>query len=255
MTLKQWINKAVTRAASNAGYEILPQWKFDRQPLVRHLQKLFLLHKIDCVFDVGGNLGQYRDLLRQDVGFKGWILSFEPVTKYISILQERAKHDAHWRIFDYALGSTEQTSTIHVTKSPGLNSFLSPRTDIVDGFWQDNSITHDETVKIHRLDTIYPGLKTQLQFESVYLKIDTQGYDLEVIKGASEVMRDIRSMQTEASLLPLYEGMPTHDAVRTCLANHGFDISGMYSVSIDDQMRLIEYDCILINSKYRQKYN
>lgn len=248
--MKSWIKNKVVRCAASAGYELIPKWKFDRQPLVRHLQRLFDLQRIDCVLDVGGNLGQYHDLLREDVGFNGWILSFEPVAKYIAILQDRARSDPRWRIFNYALGSADQTSIIHVTKSPGLNSFLAPRTDAVKGFWHDDSVTHDETVRIRRLDDVYADLRSEFKIEAAYLKLDTQGYDLEVIKGAQEVLPQMRALQTEASVLPLYEGMPSDESTRGHLAARGFHISGMYPVSSDDHLRLIEYDCILINSRF-----
>jgi FkbM family methyltransferase len=245
VVVNEWIKRSVARAASGMGYEVIPKWRFDRQPLARHLRKLFQRQKIDCVVDVGGNLGQFRDLLRHEVGFDGWILTYEPVAKYISHLRDRAAGDASWRIYPYALGSEKQEALIHVTHSPGLNSFLAPRTDDLD-FWKREAVVAQERVSINRLDDVFPPLQRELGICSPFLKLDTQGFDLEVVKGAAGVLQFFNAIQTEASVIPIYHGMPTHLETLTDLSSRGYQLSGMFPVTHDDELRLVEYDCVLV---------
>lgn len=220
----------------------------DKQPLARHLAALFSAHRIDCVFDVGGNAGQYRDLLRNDVGFDGWIFSFEPVSKYVEILKTRSLHDSKWLIHDYALGGHEHTASINVTRSPGLNSFLKPASSGVDGYWTEGEVVETQDVRIARLDDIFTGLQQAHQFHNPYLKLDTQGFDLEVLKGGMNSLAAFNALQTEASVKPIYEGMPRYTEMLKFGEDMGYALSGMFPVTHDDALRLIEFDCVMLNT-------
>ena len=132
--LKRTLKPTIVELLRRRGYDLTPEWKLASRPLVRHLKMLLERYHVDCVLDVGGNLGQYRDTIREDVKFSGPIVSFEPVGRYAEVLVERAKSDPNWQICRYALGSAPGRTEIHVTQSPGLNSFLAPRRDIVEAF-------------------------------------------------------------------------------------------------------------------------
>lgn len=247
MKVRKLVADSVARLARAGSYEITPHWKLDRQPLVRHLRALFQYYRVDCVFDVGANKGQYRDLLRDDVGFDGWIFSFEPVSRYIEILNGRAGADPRWKIFDFALGSTDTEQAINVTRSPGLNSFLEQRGDMVREFWTEDSIEGTEQVRIRTLDGLFEGLRREYGFLAPYLKMDTQGFDLEVVAGARHSLPAVVGLQAEASIRPIYQGMPDYRASIKCLEEAGFDLSGMFEVSHDEGLRMIEFDCVMVN--------
>src|SRR4051812_29158750 len=95
--LKSRILQGFVNAARSRGYELIPYWKMEAQPLARDLRKLFDIYQVDCVFDVGGNLGQFHDFIREDVGYGGTIITFEPVAKYIAHLQARAACEPNWQ--------------------------------------------------------------------------------------------------------------------------------------------------------------
>ena len=250
MSLKSHFKKSIVDLARLRGYELIPAWSLDKQPLVRHLKALLEKYRIDCVLDVGGNMGQYHDLIRDDVGFVGTIVSFEPVSKYVSILRDKARADPAWKICDYALGCKDEIATINVTKSPGLNSFLAPRTDVLPNFWNDDSISGTESVRVRMLDSVFEELRRELRFQAPYLKLDTQGFDLEALRGSAQALTQVRALQTEASVRPLYAGMPDHLEVLKYTESIGFELSGMFSVSHDDAMRLIEFDCVMVNKHF-----
>jgi len=81
----------------------------------------------------------------------------------------------------------------------------------------------------------------------VLLKIDTQGYDLEVLKGARQSLSSISAVQTELACQKIYRGMPGYIDVLKVLDRHGFQLSGVFPVSADTALRIIEADCVLIN--------
>jgi FkbM family methyltransferase len=248
--VKKFLKSAAIATTRRLGYELTPEWKVDQRPLVRHLRALFASYEIDCIFDVGGNLGQFHDLLRVDIGFKSTILTFEPVSAYIDHLRKKARSDPHWYIFPYALGASNCEAKINVTKSPGLNSFLDPRSDVVKDFWSSDSISGVENVQIRTLDTTLPQVSSKHQFSRPYLKLDTQGFDLEVLRGAAVSLHSMIALQTEASVLPIYEAMPTYEETFRYLRAAGFDLSGMFPVTLDDSMRLLEFDCVAVNKRF-----
>lgn len=250
MSLKDVVRKTIVEAAKKKGYEVVPSWKVEQVPLANHLRKVFAHNDIEVVLDVGANMGQYHDFLRDDVGFKGQILSFEPVRKYSELLKSRLAEDSQWQIYDFALGSEEGEALINVTQSPGLNSFLPARTDVVDGFWSDGAVVAVEKARIRTLDDVLSEGGIDCAVSNVYLKLDTQGFDLEVIKGASRSLPKLRALQTEASIRPIYAGMPTFLETVATMTENFFDLSGMFPVTHDDDFRLIELDFVFVNNLF-----
>ena len=208
MALKSRLKRHVVKFARRHRYELTPAWRLEAQPLANHLRKLLSQYEIDCVLDVGGNLGQFRDVRRTDLEWQGLILSFEPVRQYVDHLRMRCAAESKWYILDYALGSQTGAATINVTRSPGLNSILSARTDAVPGFWSSESATSTETITVQTLDSVLDDLREKHGFSLPYLKIDTQGFDLEVLKGATKVLENIPALQTEASVKSIYIDRP-----------------------------------------------
>jgi FkbM family methyltransferase len=246
--LKRLIIDRLGTLARTRSYHLIPEWSMEKQPLVRHLSALFARHGIDCVFDVGGNLGQYRDLLRDDVKFEGWIFSFEPVKKYADILKDRSLTDPKWKIHDFALGSHEHIASINVTKSPGLNSFLNPDLSGNEGYWTEGEIIETQDARVARLDDVFGTLQREYRFLNPYLKLDTQGFDLEVLKGGMQSLPVFKALQTEASVKPIYEGMPRYAETLKFGEEIGYELSGMFPVTHDDALRLVEFDCVMLNT-------
>lgn len=239
MPLKIRLINYVKRVARSRGYDITPLWQLEARPLVLHLRTLFKTYGIDCILDVGANLGQFYDLLRAEVDFQGPVLSFEPVRRYAEGLKARAAREPNWTVFDFALGCANESAAINVTSSPGLSSFLLPI--------QEDLVTHTEVVQIKTVDSIFEGLARDHNIHAPYLKLDTQGFDLEVMKGATNSIRQFRALQTEASVRPGYGGMPTYLQTIEHLSQVGFEISAMFPVWHDKALRLVEFDLVVTN--------
>jgi len=247
--LKRLIRCALVGAFAHRGYELVPSWEIRDLPLVRHLRELFDLYNIDCVLDVGGNKGQFAKLLRQRVGFRGRIVTFEPVSAYVELLKRKSKDDELWTIVECALGRKPGEATINVTRSPGLNSFLAPSSRALEGFWTADAMIGTEVVAIRTLDEVLVEEGLRCDRDHVYLKLDTQGFDLEVLGGAANSLPYIKAMQTEASVLAIYEGMPTYADTIDAINRAGFELSGIFPVTHDQSLRLVEFDCVAVNSR------
>ena len=85
--------------------------------LSRHLPTvadLLRQRRIDVVFDVGANVGQYGSELR-DWGYRGRIVSFEPLAAAYADLAQRAARDGAWVAHPFALGASETSADLHVS--------------------------------------------------------------------------------------------------------------------------------------------
>lgn len=215
--------------------------------LVLHLKRLLRTQSVDCVFDVGANRGQFHDLLRTEVGFGGWVVSFEPIPELCGELQARSQSDPRWRVLNYALGATTGLADLKVAELTDLSSFLPFQKGDGLAFPASTAVSRIQNVEVRRLDELFGGVAAELGFGRPYLKMDTQGFDLEVIKGAGNVVRRFVGLQSEMSVIPLYEGMPSYRESLRAFEAVGFELSGMFPVTIDKIMRLVEFDCVMIN--------
>ena len=223
------------------GYDLVKLSRMPYRDIQAHLLELFRQLDINCVLDVGANMGQYATGLRK-AGYAGHILSFEPVRECFDALSRH--QDERWHIFNYALGSSDQVLDMHITHKNVFSSFLQPNRYSTERFLQSASVIKTERVVVQRLDDIFSGI-VPIAEPHVFLKLDTQGYDLEVLKGARQVMPFIHGLQSEISCKAIYSGMPTHLEALKFIDEIGYEITDIYPLAHDKQdMSLLEFDCI-----------
>jgi hypothetical protein len=128
-----------------------------------------------------------------------------------------------------------------------LSSFLEPDHSNTNLFSSYNRVHHRQFVSIKTIDSIIEELKTKHQVKNIFIKLDTQGYDFQAILGAERTLTVALAVQIELSVQPIYSKMPTYYDVLKEMHERGYDLSGMFPTSQDSLLRLIEFDCILIN--------
>ena len=173
------IKGLIGRIAARWGYVMVPKWRFELLPLAMRLRQIFEHYRVETVIDVGANEGQYRDFLRHHVGFDGRIESFEPTPDLATRLRKKAASDRDWTIHSFALGSHEGTMELNLMRAPALNSFRPPALDPV---LEGNVVVGTVSVPMRTLDSVFAD---RGKLGQTYLKLDTQGYDLEVLRGGS----------------------------------------------------------------------
>ncbi len=240
------LSKLHNKIAGLFGYELIRRKKVGHMVAGSHLQLLLDKLQIDHVIDVGANHGQYAEELRER-GYNGYILSFEPVNTNYQVLLDKSRHDDKWKVYHCALGSQSGSMMINVTRSTAFASFYKPNDYSMDRFGEKNvEVDYNENVQVKRLDEIYSGWIKQTERPRVFLKMDTQGYDLEVFKGVGNILSDILGLQSEVSVVQLYDGMPDYLESLNAFQKKGFELTGLYPVSRDhDSLAVIECDCIM----------
>lgn len=199
---------------------------------------------ITCVLDVGANVGQFAAGLRRS-GYQGRIVSFEPLSDLAERLRQRASEDPDWLVFGCALG--EQEGTAEINARPGTMSSLLPSSEFGRGWSANLEDTQTETISVSRLDAVFDKATEGIDSPRVYLKMDTQGFDLPTFAGAGERVADILALQSEVACVPIYDGMPRLPEMLSVYEGAGFEIAGMYPVNIHRRtLRVIEFDMIMV---------
>ncbi len=248
--MERWGKKFLEKIFLKTGLKVVPSWRWKTLPLATHTRELLTRITCDCVFDVGANRGQYGRFLRRHVGYDGPIFSFEPVRDLYDTLLNQTKKDPLWKVFPFALGASPGEQAIHITAEDTMNSFLPPVSSgiaLVDAI---NVKVRSDIVPIRTVDEILE-MEEMASFSSIFLKMDTQGFDGEVLKGAMRSLPRIGALQSEVSCIPIYENMTDWLTSLKTFDEQGFSVTGMFPVNRDENLRVIEFDCLALNRRHR----
>jgi FkbM family methyltransferase len=238
------IKRRIRNCIHSLGYDIINREFSASVLLPEHLGRLLKRLRIDCVLDVGAHLGEYHNLLRR-IGYRGRVISFEPNPDALAILTAASASDPQWTVHGCALGDLDGQIPFHITRSSSLISFLTPDGPAAREFGDDSKVARTELVPIRRLDTFFADHAQELPEARLYLKMDTQGYDLNVLRGVASNIHRVAGLQSELSLKPIYSEMPDYLQVLFETARLGFEVTGVFPVTRDRAGSLIEVDCVM----------
>lgn len=242
------LRKKLKSCLRACGYE-LRRWPECRTDVFGHLAQIVQRYDIDCVIDVGANRGQFATGLRE-VGYRGEIISFEPVSSCFEKLSETAAGDEHWQVHQLALGEKDETAEIQVYTGRELSSFLAPNEFFFELFGRKSEPVGVEKVEVRRLDGIIESLIPRFEQKKIFLKLDTQGYDLRVLEGVGSCITEFVGIMSELTISGIYkDSIPFSEAIAQ-LQKDSFEISGLFPVQHDRHLRLLEFDCLLLNPKF-----
>lgn len=213
-----------------------------------HLQEVMTRLKVDCVFDVGANVGQYAQMLRRHVGYAGQIISFEPLPAAAAAARAAAASDPLWTVEELALGRAGKDNLLKVMRNTSFSSFASPLRDQEHLFGQQNTVAKSVEVNTESLDKAYSRLKDEYGFTRPFLKLDTQGWDVTVFMSGLSVSRNFVGLQSELSFESIYEGVPDYRQALDTYSQNGFHLGALVPNTAGHFPRLIEMDAIMVRS-------
>ena len=228
----------LSRAHENALYDTLSS---------EHVVTALHHYRGNCVLDVGANKGQYATRLRA-AGYTGWIVSFEPVAADFEILAQKAAQDPRWTVHQIGLG--RESGEIAMNVVPGTLSSVLSATEFGAERYEQLQHASAQQVQVRRLDEVWGAVTGHVPDCRPYLKLDTQGFDLEAFAGLGKRVEELVGMQSEVALIKIYEGMPTMTEALAVYEAAGFEVSGMFPVSRERRTgRVLEFDCLMIREK------
>ena len=186
---------------------------------------------------MGANRGQFAHHLRQ-IGFTGHIVSFEPLPSEFALLSQSFKTDTRWRGLQLALG--EHDGSVEINYIPD-SSVMSSMLDLV----HPPPNLQRLPIEVRRLDGLFPQLVTGLDNPRVLLKLDTQGYDLQVFRGAQGCLDQSTGLYAELTVTRNYEQAPDyHEALET-YERAGYDLMGLSVNSLSPTGGVHEFNCLM----------
>lgn len=238
----------VKKLVRSLGYDLIPRKKAKAHnaQLVAVLQH----HRIDMVLDVGANVGQYGQRLR-DWGYQGRIVSFEPLSEAHAQLSERTDGDPNWSIAPrMAIGADDGEVDIEVSAESDMSSIL-PQNATLKEISPSSKVQKTERVDVRRLDSVVSDFVGTN--DRIFLKIDTQGFEKEVLNGAKTLIPHLIGIQLEMSLMPLYKGASDYRSMVERLASEDFELHLVLPGYFERKLaRQLEIDGVFIK---RQKPN
>ncbi len=157
---------------------------------------------VDFVIDIGANTGQFAESL-YDFGYTGQVVSFEPVGAVHQHLQKRSESYPNWTVAERcAIGDQDGETEINVSNDTVFSSVL----EIEDSYVSHNpksKIVAKEKINLYKIDTILPKY-LPAKNSGILLKIDTQGFEKEVLDGAPATLAKAKGLKIEIPLYPIY---------------------------------------------------
>lgn len=236
-----WLSSLLKSAARSLGVE-LRRYDVAASEVARFHHLLKAKH-VDLVVDVGANEGQYGKSLLKG-GYRGSILSIEPLSEAYDRLTRATQASPSWQVAPRtAVGDVDGTVEMNVAGNSVSSSIL-PMLDSHAKAAPSSRYRATESVQIIRLDSLsHPMLHKS---RSTFLKVDAQGYEMHVLRGASSLLEKVVGLQIELSLLPLYEGQRTYLQVLEWLSQRGFGLWGLLPGFVDRSSgRLMQFDGVL----------
>jgi FkbM family methyltransferase len=242
--MRRFLSRALKRVLRLAGRELVvtdPLWN-----MLARRRLLMLRERISLVLDVGANDGQFACELRAD-GYKGRIVSFEPLALHFGRLCKVAEGSPPWQPMQIALGAAEGKATINVAGNAGSHSILPMLPRHIQAS-PDAAYVGAEEIVVRKLDALFPSLCRQ--GDAVLLKIDTQGYEMSVLAGGEEALPRIALIQLELSFVELYEKAPLYDEVMKHLTSRGYRLAALFPGTSDrSSWELLQCDGLFLRSQ------
>jgi FkbM family methyltransferase len=236
------LHRLVELAKNNLGLLVIPEWRAIRLVEERHLRRLFRHLDVDCVFDVGANIGQYAHMVRRHAGFTGQLISFEPNPAVIDRLRKEAAGDSRWQVEQIALGSSPGSAEFHAYSETEYSSFRKIGSSQHAPVVESRSVS----VEVQTVASYLESARRRWNFKRPFLKLDTQGFDLEIAKGAGASLREFVGLQSEIAFQTIYDGAPDWQTALRFYESSGFVLSRLVPIHELHFPQLVEMDAIMV---------
>lgn len=206
-----------------------PYWRPLLLGTAAAVEHLAVLHRVQVatLLDVGANTGQFSMLVRH-MHPGAQIVAFEPLADAAERFERVVTGNAV-TLHRMALGAAREERELHVTSPPDSSSLLAPG----EGQFQAYGVRSTGTcpITVVPLAAVVPADDLP---RPVFLKIDVQGGELDVLKGAGDVLDVIDWIYLEVSFVVLYSNQPLAGDIVAYLVNRGFELRGVFNQSITE---------------------
>jgi FkbM family methyltransferase len=233
------VNKMVKNIFRSVGLHLT---KMEDWPL-----SSLIHHQIDLLLDVGANVGQYAISERTE-GYKGKIVSFEPLPSAYETLLKRSKNDPLWTIHPRcAVGSKSGEAEINISKN-SVSSSLLPMLQAHSSAAPASVYIEKAKTDVITLDSVFDSYRTKN--EKTFVKIDTQGFEAQVLNGLSQNLQNVFAIQLELSIVPLYASQELYQHFFAFCEENGFSLWSLLPCFYDASTgQLLQFDATFVRTQ------
>lgn len=206
--------------------------------LNRDLSKI--TKNIKTIFDIGANQGQFAIAAKYRFP-DSTIYSFEPVPETYETLSRNVSAIKGIHTFNFGLGSKNQEIIFYKNAHSHASSAL-PISDFQKTEIPETAITEEIKVPVRVLDSVVKDLKSL--DTPILIKLDVQGYEKEVLKGAISFIDQVEYLLFETSFEQMYEGEPLFDEMHSYVCKLGFSLIGPIGLQYTDSGRIVQMDVL-----------
>lgn len=199
-----------------------------------------------CIFDVGANEGQFA------VGAlsafpKAKLFCYEPGSAAFARLDAELGRNPRVSLSNKALGREEGQATLRVTSSDQSSSFLKLHSNHIEAYPH----VKEAREEIVAISTIAKEAAGNLLEMPILLKIDTQGFEFQVLQGSGEHLDQIDWIVFETSTRPMYQGETVFGEISSWLEQRGFTFMGPIEIHVDSTGRPCQFDGLFERRRVR----
>lgn len=198
---------------------------------------------LETVVDVGANVGQFSLLVRA-LHPRARIVAFEPLARAAARYRRVFARDPGAVLHEAAVAPRPGAATLHVSASPDSSSLL-PITERQTTLFPGTEAVGTVRVEAGPLDAFVTRADLA---PPALLKIDVQGFELEVLRASLSLLAAFDRIYVEASYEELYEGQALAGDVAAFLAGQGFAEAGRFNVDRDRDGRPVQADFLFRRS-------
>lgn len=228
-----------------------PRLTLDKDLGIAHgeylLRRLIALLDVDMVFDVGGNIGQYGLQLRNQIGYHGLILSFEPIPHAASRIRLLTQNDAAWQVRECAIDNSRGRARFNVMIGDQFSSLLVPSKKFEGRFHGQHAIKNVIEVEVI---TLGDAVRDAPGFARGLLKLDTQGNELRILLGGLDALAVFPAIQLEVGFDLLYEGGSSFSQTVDQLDGWGYRLCALFPNNEGHFPHLLEMDAIFLRKEF-----
>lgn len=207
------------------------------------LGRLISMLSVDTVFDIGANVGQYALELRNKVGFRGQIISYEPLPQAVQELRALAKNDPKWQINQIAIDAAAGKAQFNVMVGDQFSSLLNPSEQFAGRFNGQHVVQDVIEVEVITLAT---AVKEAPPFKVALLKLDTQGTELRILQGGQDCLDRFSAIQLEVGFQSLYEGESGFSEIVDTMNAWGYGLCALFPNNRGHFPHLLEMDAVFL---------
>lgn len=238
-----WLAFLVTQKTASPNEDLA---LLDQHVLSQTLREVLAAGNVECVLDVGAFTGGFFKLVRK-IGFRGKVICFEPVAANHAELERSLSNDSSSEIQRCAVGSYQGTTTMRVSRHANFSSALVMSKNATTLFPTITDVIDTLAVPGITLNSFLAERQSQIEPSRTFLKVDVQGSELDVLKGADKYLGSLAGLLVEIAVEPLYQGAPNYLEMLRFTHEAGFDPVGFFPVTRTAGGRTVEFDCLMVN--------